>query len=211
MVVAEIEETEVDPEVEKEEEIEMSTEEKADASIARERVIRLLIAKKAVETEMVVEVETPDQAATHLKKDTTEEEADPQKDTTREEETTEEVVEEEIPDQEVTPETTKEETTAEVVANPDPVVHLTIAKTTTTMEMADVKRGLVDLDLSPEAMKAKENTPETHDQMLLLKTMTSQVVPEKLDLKAQNPEALKTLTVATDRTSQETKEATVLQ
>ena len=79
--VAEIEEKEVDQEVEIEEEIEieMLTEGKADASIARERVIRLLIAKKA-ETEMVVvEVETPDQAVTHPKRDTTEE-ADPQED-----------------------------------------------------------------------------------------------------------------------------------
>ena len=91
MAVAEIEEKEVDQEVEIEEEIEieMLTEEKADASIARERVIRLLIAKKA-ETEMVVaEVETPDQAVTLPKRDTTEE-ADLQKDTMTEEEETEE-------------------------------------------------------------------------------------------------------------------------
>ena len=216
MAVVEIEEKEVDQEVEIEEEIEieMLTEGKADASIARERVIRLLIAKKA-ETEMVVaEVETPDQAVTHPKRDTTEE-ADPQEDTTTEEEETEEEAEE-IQDQEVILETTIEETIAET--NLDHEVHLMIAKTTITKEMADVKRE-VDLDLDPEAKKATDKTvmaaeitPEIHDQVLLLITMINQVVSEKLDHKVQNPiMAPKTLTAATVRLSQEAREAEVPQ
>lgn len=211
MAVAEIEEKEVGLEVE--EEIEISTEEKADASTAREKVIRLLTAKKVAETEMVAEVDQ-DQAATNQRIDTTEE-ADLQNT-----ETTKEEIEEEVPEEiletEVTPETTKEETITEVVVNLDPEVCLTIAKTTITREMADVKSGL-DLGLFPEAMMAKEevaveNSLETHDQTLLLKTMINQEVREKQDLKAQSPIIPNTLPVVEmDRSSKETKEVEVLQ
>lgn len=114
------------------------------------------------------------------------------------------------------PETTIEETIAKT--DLDHEVHLTIAKTTITKEMADVKS---EVHLDPEAkkatdqeekVKAAEITPEIHDQVLLLITMINQVVSEKLDHKAQNPiMAPKTLTAATVRLSQEAREAEVPQ
>ena len=115
------------------------------------------------------------------------------------------------------PETAIEKTIAET--NLDHEVHLMIAKTTITKEMADVKSEVVDLDLDQEAkkvaektVKAAEITPEIHDQVLLLITMINQVVSEKLDHKVQNPiMAPETLTAATVRLSQEAREAEVPQ